>query len=348
MSEKMSPKTQEKINALCNNISVAYNLDEEIREELRCHMEDKFLGYLYGEEKLSEDDAFILVREHFGDTAVIKSLYQDVEAVAAHVSLARRIGAIWAAFAGFFIVHSVLKFSILSILKWFWSFKELKDTRYISLLYIPEISITVFSYALLIYILVKWRKNLESGLKPWFFTIKPVPFFLILILLISISFFTSNMFSVKFPHNTARIYLENVVWKVLTRRSAYIDEFHALIRIGDLLANLSLIFSSLVCIWWIESPPRRLLTITYGFFSWIGYLLVQNIFFNIFSLIYYGYPDPYQDKFTNFEMAMNISALLLRDCIYYFMIGIFAFIPYISIKAIRKFNSKQLYPDSRK
>ncbi len=348
MSEKMSPETQEKINDLCRQISVAHNLDEEIQEELYTHMEDKLIGYLSGDEKLAEEDAFILVREHFGDPAVIKSLYHNVEAVAAQVSLARRIGAIWAAFAGFYIVHSVLKFSGLSVLKWFWSFKELKDTKYISLLYIPEISITVFSFALLIYILVKWRKNIESGLKPWFFTIKPIPFFIILILLFSISFFTSNMFSIKFPHNTARIYLENVVWKVLTRRSAYIDEYHALRRIGDLLASLSLIFSSLVCMWWIESPPRRLLTITYGFFSWIGYNLLLYNYFGVLQIILYGYREPYQDTFTNVEIAMNISVVFLRNILHFFMLGMFSFIPYISIKAIRKFNSKQLYPISRK
>ena len=344
MSENLNPETQKKINDLCKQISVAHNLDEEIREELRCHMEDKFLGYLSGDEKLAEEDAFILVREHFGDPAVIKSLYQDVEAVAAHVSLARRIGAIWAAFAGFFIVHSVLKYSGLSILKWFWTFKELKDTWFISLLYIPEISITVFSYTLLIYILLKWRKNLESVLKPWFFTIKPVPFFSILILLFSLSFYSSSMFSME----TIRIFHENYDWKLLTRPSTFLDVILIFRSIGYLLGNLSLIFSSLICMWWIESPPRRLLTVTYGFFSWIGFQLFQISFFMIFGLLFYRYHEPFQDTFTNVEIAKNISILILHNTLHIFMLGMLSFIPFISVKAIRKFHSKHLSPDSRK
>ena len=78
MSEQLSYKTHEKINSLCIQISVAHNLDDDIREELRTHMEDKMLGYLKGDEKITEDDAFILVRKHFGKPSQVKKLLQAV------------------------------------------------------------------------------------------------------------------------------------------------------------------------------------------------------------------------------------------------------------------------------
>ena len=53
MPDNLSPETSEKLRALCRKISIANNIDEEIREELYSHMEDKFLGYLSGEEKIT-------------------------------------------------------------------------------------------------------------------------------------------------------------------------------------------------------------------------------------------------------------------------------------------------------
>ena len=93
MTDRLKPDTREAMQALCRKISVAHNLDAEIQEELYGHMEDKLLAYLDGEEAVSEQDAFILVREHFGDPSTLKGLLQDVHAYEAHVSLARRLAA---------------------------------------------------------------------------------------------------------------------------------------------------------------------------------------------------------------------------------------------------------------
>ena len=86
MVDELGPDTNEKMRALCKKISVAHDLDAEIQEELYSHMEDKLLGYLEGEEALAEEDAFILVREHFGDPSALKGLLQGVHAVEARVS----------------------------------------------------------------------------------------------------------------------------------------------------------------------------------------------------------------------------------------------------------------------
>ena len=94
MPEYISPETVERIRALCRQISVAHNLDDEIQRELFSHMEDKLLGYLSGEEKVTEEDAFILMREHFGKPEVIKSMLNETHGMQATVSLMRRLGAI--------------------------------------------------------------------------------------------------------------------------------------------------------------------------------------------------------------------------------------------------------------
>lgn len=78
MAEDLSHETAEKIRALCSRISVANSLDQEIQEELYSHLEEKLLAYLSGKEKITEDDAFILVREHFGDPVILKELLKEV------------------------------------------------------------------------------------------------------------------------------------------------------------------------------------------------------------------------------------------------------------------------------
>src|SRR5262249_9802013 len=51
-------------------------------EELYGHLEDKLIGYLGGEERLTEADAMILVREHFGRVDGLRSVLADGHAVA--------------------------------------------------------------------------------------------------------------------------------------------------------------------------------------------------------------------------------------------------------------------------
>lgn len=81
MSDLFNQKTAEKIRALCGRISVANNLDEEIQKELYSHLEEKLLAYLSGRERVTEEDAFILVKEHFGDPENLKGLLKDAHAV---------------------------------------------------------------------------------------------------------------------------------------------------------------------------------------------------------------------------------------------------------------------------
>lgn len=77
MPDQISPKTQQKIEKFCSKISNDYDLDDDTYKELCSHIEDKMFDYINGGEPLSEDDAFILVKEHFGNTTTLKAMFRD-------------------------------------------------------------------------------------------------------------------------------------------------------------------------------------------------------------------------------------------------------------------------------
>ena len=89
-NNELNPEIEDQARKLCQQISVSHNLDEEIQQELYTHVEDKLLGYLNGEVPVTQDDALILVREHFGDPGTIKSLMHDVHIEEVTLSQARR------------------------------------------------------------------------------------------------------------------------------------------------------------------------------------------------------------------------------------------------------------------
>ena len=91
MNTPLNNDTQQRARDLARQITVAHDLDPEIQEELYGHIEDKLLAYKSGEERVSDVDAFILVREHFGDAKVIRGLMQEVHAGAVQVTLFRRV-----------------------------------------------------------------------------------------------------------------------------------------------------------------------------------------------------------------------------------------------------------------
>ena len=79
MSDKLSGETQKKIIELCIKISVAHNLDDEIREELFTHMEDKLLGYINGNVAITEEDAFIPF--YFRSVVLVPVIYVVIAAI---------------------------------------------------------------------------------------------------------------------------------------------------------------------------------------------------------------------------------------------------------------------------
>jgi hypothetical protein len=161
---QIDPVVQERIRRLCRQISVSYNLDREIQEELYGHMEDKLLAYMAGEEKLTEDDAFILVREHFGDAKVLQELLQSVhtprteEEAGVRVSLPRRLVAALATTIGATFAANAIGLQAAGFLApgsvWFW--------------FPCAIVMNSAAMVLIWILLIGWQRELMQGRQPWF------------------------------------------------------------------------------------------------------------------------------------------------------------------------------------
>ena len=162
MPESISPETTESIRALCRQISVAHDLDDEIQRELFTHMEDKLLGYLSGEEKVTEKDAFILMREHFGDPVVIRELLRETHAIEVRVGFWRKTVLFSWAVWGAFVFQYCLQVILIS------GFMLLTHMLYISdssrmAMKLSIAGTKIVAFFVLWYILLIWRRGIERG-----------------------------------------------------------------------------------------------------------------------------------------------------------------------------------------
>src|SRR3954451_19368295 len=91
--EGISEAARHEMRSICRRATVGREIDPKVATELYAHLEDKLLAYLAGEEPLTEADAVILVREHFGRPEALRQILADVhsEPAAAGPPLWRRI-----------------------------------------------------------------------------------------------------------------------------------------------------------------------------------------------------------------------------------------------------------------
>lgn len=94
MDKPLSSETLSQIRALCESIAQRDQLGEGVQEELRGHIEDKVIAYLEGREALTERDAVILAREHFGSASVVKAHLQSTHLHTVIIDIARRTAVI--------------------------------------------------------------------------------------------------------------------------------------------------------------------------------------------------------------------------------------------------------------
>jgi hypothetical protein len=247
MPENLSPETAERIRALCGQISVARTIDEEIRQELYSHMEDKFLGYLRGEEKITEEEAFILVREHFGKPEQIRALLEEVYREEDTVGFFRKLGAI---FLVTFLTTSLLKFCldflIWSISPKFW--QSVKLLNYLKIESMLAFDLEFFSsFSLFVFILYRWWKGIKNGRELWFVKLNP---WIYMILTFSLT-----------------LILPVILVKLLPRGYQY-PAYTIPGKGVHFEFLLSYILICLAWIWWFNEPVKRIRHIVIGFISW--------------------------------------------------------------------------------
>ena len=232
---------EEKARALCAQITVAHDLDSEIQEELYGHVEDKILGYLSGEIPVTGDDALILVREHFGDAAAIKSLFQDVHAVEATMSQWRRYAAAAVATLGCLLIGKLaLIFATMGL--HYYNFTRIPAAESASadsplltltesgalqpLLFLAMLGVTCLGPWV---VLIRWQRRFRNGERPWYYRRSPWKLAALLITLI--------LFHVMIPLMPLTMNLALPLW--------YLALAYALFAA-----------QCIAWIWWCDVPPR--------------------------------------------------------------------------------------------
>jgi len=250
MAEPLNPITQEQMRALCKKISVAYDLDPEIRDELYGYMENKLLAYLNGEETVTEADAFILVREHFGDPAALKGLMQDVHTREVHVNLARRLAAAFAATMIAMSSYSIFMcFASLGYMNWIrWQGESNSGNAIFAVVY----SLMLLGAAFLLYrILYYWHHRSDAGARLWFVRWRP---HFIAALLVFVYVLQKSIPFVNVAHLLS--ISPEIGWTTLA------------LPVYVVVGWTSCVVQCMVWLWWCDRPPRKAKAVAYAFWTW--------------------------------------------------------------------------------
>jgi hypothetical protein len=255
MADPLSSNTQAQMQALCRKISVAHDLDPEIQKELYGHMEDKLLAYLSGEEQVAEEDAFILVREHFGDPAVLKSLLQGVHAREVHVSLARHLAAAAAATMGLLVAANLLRLLITLFLVNCAARTEASGSLVLARM-MCSVCLNSAAAVLLWVILRRWQRKLDRNERVWFLRWRPG--WIVALIALLVVFFIVGPVVLTTP---------GVLDDEVVRPSKHV--YAGIITAFVFFRLLPMVLIPLVWLWWMDRPPRKASALLCGFLAWL-------------------------------------------------------------------------------
>ncbi len=250
MAETPNPEMRERLRALCGQITVAEDIDPEIQEELLTHMEDKLNAYLHGSEPVTEEDAYLLVREHFGDPRVVKALLHETYDYELRLSLGRRLAAVASVSLALYGIWRVLlalgnSFAV-------WTARDFPSSaNWIGSLFNVANLLFVCLMSPIIWLVVRrWRQQLDQGERPWFLRWSTRSLIL-LVTGLALVFFYVPMVRGNIPGVT------------LSSRWA-----SAFFWGGMGLAWLSVIAQSILWLWWCDRPPRTKRSLSYTGVVW--------------------------------------------------------------------------------
>lgn len=244
MNQPISPETQSRIRALCESIAQRDQLGEDVQDELRGHIEDKLMGYLHGEEPVSEADAFLLAREHFGEASTVKALLHTAHARPVFVGLGRRIGIVLLlTLAAHVLVRCVLFAMVLFQVPLYTGYQGFA----LLMSSVKAIGIPLFMYAML----RSTRRRPSDGLMRWLATGNRR------MMMLSAMFVLLLWFSLpgaQFAPATLSLYPRAV------------QMLFAIVM--AVLAVSGPIATCLVWIWWCDQAPRTRLNVVAAGLSW--------------------------------------------------------------------------------
>lgn len=179
----LTSSVESRIRDFCKSIKVSQGLDRQIADELSAHMEDKVRAYLEGREKVTEEDALLLVEHHFGEPGVVRDLLQTVHNGLPATSIARRLGAIICLASALAGVEHLLRLA-LYLLFYHWLNEDAvfqivsRHVDFAALVAQPRIypvasNVTVLLPAVVTIVALwtvirYWQRQINVGIRPWF------------------------------------------------------------------------------------------------------------------------------------------------------------------------------------
>jgi len=279
MPDQITGETRKQLETLCRKISVSRRLDAEIQRELYGHMEDRLLAHMNGEIPLTEEDAFILVREHFGDPAMIKERIQEVHAEEAAVSMGRRLVAAFVACTAVNVISSVLQLCLVGVPAFLGAWRV---PLQVSLFGAIEL---VFVPGAMYLALRPWRRRMDRGEPVWFQSApagRMLAVFAVtaIVAVVSIPFF---------------FWVQSLVPNLL-------DENMGIP--GTLAALASILAMGAIWIWFCDQPPRTRRNLLQAAGAWAAVLALLSL------------SAAYSEKTPWQEMLINASAGVITGVVF--------------------------------
>ncbi len=260
MESNINDDTKQKARDLARKITVAHDLDPEIQEELYGHIEDKLLAYKSGEERISDEDAFILVREHFGDAKVLRSMFADVHEAAATLALGRLIGAACVITLAVAWLCKLLALPFQGLALYLVGHGATSSAVMVPVAFllfhamVPVLPLGVA--AAFIY----WRKRLEAGKRPWFYRWSKWDFLRCGAILFAAIPFTPSF--------------ELVPFHTLSPDLAAFEPTETQAAIGAWMVQCGLCVAWL---WWCDADLRRPSTVFYSLGGWMALYVAMGV-----------------------------------------------------------------------
>lgn len=286
MPESLTSETALKLDDASRSLARKHRLDESARAELRARMESKLLAYLSSAEKLTENDAFVLVREHFGDPEVIGGMLMKVHRTEAMASLVRKIAAVLvltlaAGLAGY-CLELIFRIGCLAAFGSAGMFIPWKENAGL-----------YCGAALFAVVLVYWRKRMNNGDKLWFQTAGPLAVVLIIAAFLCLDTLIpflvcldpTHLLNIPpsmlpdLPHGRAisEGHHQNPYWVVqYIFKPAHSTTLGS--KFSSFLVLAYIVFQCALWLWWCDTPPRNshVLFITAG--AWALYSFIITSF----------------------------------------------------------------------
>ncbi|MBI2424312.1 MAG: hypothetical protein HYV27_15885 [Candidatus Hydrogenedentes bacterium] len=161
MAEHFSDETQRQIRELAADIVGSRAADDATGREMQDHVEDKIRAYLDGEERVSEADALILARKHFGNPKRIKAELSAVHPIETAPAYSHRL-----------LAFLLLQFAAGFTLRVLFALMQLQSSsewfQWVTWWQLGALAKTVLAYVLIYAVLARWRKQAQSGRRLWF------------------------------------------------------------------------------------------------------------------------------------------------------------------------------------